>query len=111
MYKETPQIEPQEDAHATLRAIYQNPDVPLRMRLTAAVAAIGFEKPKLAAIATFKSGDDFGVHLERAIIASNAARQPMKTIEARTTNGHHPSPNEVSSARMGKSFQPLILSR
>lgn len=38
------------DAHAFLIAVYKNPDNPLPVRIDAAKAAIGFEKPKLAAL-------------------------------------------------------------
>jgi hypothetical protein len=37
-------------AYATLVAIYQNPSLPLRQRIRAAAAAIGYEKPRLAAV-------------------------------------------------------------
>jgi hypothetical protein len=38
------------DAHALLVAIYKDPSQPLIMRLDAAKAAIGYEKPKLSAM-------------------------------------------------------------
>lgn len=38
------------DSHALLMAIYKNPDNPLELRLDAAKAAIGYEKPRLAAV-------------------------------------------------------------
>jgi hypothetical protein len=34
-----------EDAHAFLRAVYQNPDVPLAVRMRAAAIAIEYERP------------------------------------------------------------------
>jgi hypothetical protein len=79
------------------------------LRIKAAVEALPYVHPKLAMVATANANGDFGTMLERAIEASKAAREPLKIIEARTqpTNGHHPSPNEVSSARMGKSFSSL----
>lgn len=40
----------QGDAHAFLTAVYKNEDLDLKMRLDAATAAIGYEKPKLAAV-------------------------------------------------------------
>jgi hypothetical protein len=110
MYKEAPQIEPQEDAHATLRAIYQCLDVPLRMRMQAAAMALPYERPKLEAVATFNGGEDFGTRLERAIASSNSVRQPLNKIEAKaTTNGGHlgPSAEQVSANAMPKSFPSL----
>lgn len=38
------------DAHAFLMAVYKDTSNPLKDRLAAATAAIGYEKPKLAAI-------------------------------------------------------------
>lgn len=38
------------DAHAFLVAVYKDPGNPLKARLDAATAAIGYEKPKLASI-------------------------------------------------------------
>ncbi len=38
------------DSHALLMAIYKNPHNPIELRLDAAKAAIGYEKPRLAAV-------------------------------------------------------------
>jgi hypothetical protein len=38
------------DAHAFLIAVYKNPEIATKDRLAAATAAIGYEKPKLAAV-------------------------------------------------------------
>lgn len=38
------------DAHAYLMAVYKDKTVPIKDRLAAATAAIGYEKPKLAAV-------------------------------------------------------------
>jgi hypothetical protein len=93
-----------------LEAVYMNPDLPLTVRIKAAVEALPYVHPKLAMVATANANGDFGAMLERAIAASNAVRKP-KLIEAKpepNVNGHHePTPQEVSSARMGKSFAPL----
>lgn len=39
------------DAHSYLMAVYKDPSVSTKERLTAAIAAIGYEKPRLAAVA------------------------------------------------------------
>lgn len=50
------------DAHAFLCAVYKNPEFPAKLRLDAATAAIGYEKPRLAAVE--HSGDkENPVHL------------------------------------------------
>jgi hypothetical protein len=109
MCKEAPYIEPQEDAHATLRAIYQNPDVPIRMRMSAAIAAIGFEKPKLEALAVTRIDGDFGEMLERAVTRSNVARlegpiRPIKVIDTNPSTVKSSEAAEVSSQKMGQGF-------
>src|SRR3989304_9566126 len=40
----------QGDAHALLMAVYKNASLPLKARLDAAVAAIGYEKPRLSSV-------------------------------------------------------------
>jgi hypothetical protein len=37
------------DAHALLIAVYKNPEIPLNLRVDAAKAAVGYEKPRLNA--------------------------------------------------------------
>ena len=36
------------DGHAMLMAVYKSPDMPINIRIDAAKAAIGYEKPKLS---------------------------------------------------------------
>ena len=38
------------DAHAYLMTVYKNPALPVKDRLAAATAAIGYEKPKLGSV-------------------------------------------------------------
>jgi hypothetical protein len=68
-----------ESAHALLKAVYQNPEVPLPVRMRAAIAALPFETPKLAVTAQV-SESDFATLLDRRI-------EQMKLIEAKPTNG------------------------
>jgi hypothetical protein len=76
-----PIVETVEDAHAFLRAVYQNPDVPLAVRMKAAAIAIEYERPTLRAVAVLPPGGDFAKRLELAI--ERSSRPPMKVIEAR----------------------------
>jgi hypothetical protein len=70
-----------EDAHAFLRAVYQNPDVPLAVRMRAAAIAIEYERPSLKAMAMVPVGGNFAKRLEAGI--ERSAARPMKVIEAR----------------------------
>ena len=55
------------DAHAFLIAVYKDTKNPIKDRLAAATAAIGYEKPKLAAIE--HSGDMAVTLHEQALVA------------------------------------------
>jgi hypothetical protein len=67
------------DALEFLQAIYQDRQMPLRVRMRAAIEALPFEVPKLSAVAVAsKNGNDFASRLERAI-----ARSGVKMIEAK----------------------------
>jgi hypothetical protein len=76
-----------ENAHALLRAVYQNPEVPLSVRMRAAIAALPFEAPKLAV--TYQASEqDFATLLDARI-------ERMKLIEQakpEPTNGGKPAP-------------------
>lgn len=54
------------DAHALLMTIYKDPNNPMPLRIDAAKAAIGFEKPKLAAVQ--HSGDEDNPIHSRSVI-------------------------------------------
>jgi hypothetical protein len=95
-----------------LRSIYMDEDIPLPTRIRAATEAAQYTHPRLAMVAVAHGRDDFASLLDRAVARSNAARSgchEMKVIEAKPepTILPDPTPEEVSSERMTKSFQPL----
>ena len=64
------------DAHAFLTAIYKDPEQPIELRVHAAKAAIGYEKPRLAAVDTTHTGD--GPTLAELITMSYERKQAKK---------------------------------
>src|SRR5262249_23639071 len=50
-------IDTPENAHALLKAVYQNPEVPLAVRMRAAMACLPFETPRLLATAIIDERD------------------------------------------------------
>jgi hypothetical protein len=64
-------------AHEFLEAVWNDPGVPLPLRIRAAVEALPYERPKLAATYSFHLGHD----LDEAI-ARSEGRLPEPTNEA-----------------------------
>jgi hypothetical protein len=94
-------VEPDEvlsdiDAHGYLQGVYRGQIKPNNSRMRAAIAALPFEKPKLAVVATTTTGD-LADRLMHALTATQQViedRKTMKVIE------HEPkveaaSPDEV----------------
>lgn len=68
------------DALSFLQAIYRSANVPLSVRMRAAIEALPFESPKLSATAILQ-GDDFSARLERAIARSGAGARLIEHRE------------------------------
>lgn len=69
------------DAHAFLMAVYKDMANPMKDRLAAATAAIGYEKPKLAAVE--HSGDK-----ENPVTFEIVTGVPQQIPDAPKPNGH-----------------------
>jgi hypothetical protein len=80
----------EDDALGLLRAIYRAPGVPLPVRMRAAIAALPFERPKLAVIASV-STEDLVERMQRALQATG------KVIEGRATRLLETKPAQVVS--------------
>lgn len=106
------QLDEHEGSLHLLQKVYRDPMQPLQRRIRCAEKALPFEFPKLAVLATVPANGDFAAALDRAVAASNAARQPRliegKVIEPPKGEGSPKvrSAAEVSADHMGKGFQP-----
>ncbi len=57
-----------------LQAVYSDPAQPMSRRMRAAIAALPFERPKLAVVASLDAGPGFAARLEAAIAKTAAMR-------------------------------------
>jgi hypothetical protein len=78
------ELEPNATSLKFLQTIYRSPSVPLSTRMRAAIAALQFEHPKLAVMATIDGGD-FGERLENAVKRSSEVIEAVPAIEAKPT--------------------------
>jgi hypothetical protein len=70
------------DSHALLMAVYKDPENPLSIRIDAAKAAIGYEKPRLQAIE--HTGADGGpIEVEGEVIHKGMTPQQAAEVYAR----------------------------
>jgi hypothetical protein len=75
------------DALSFLQAIYRSANVPLSVRMRAAIEALPFESPKLSATAIIQ-GDSFAERLERAIARSTWSILRQREQEIATMSEH-----------------------
>ena len=92
-------IDNPQDAHALLKAVYQNPEVPLPVRMRAAMACLPFETPKLLATAIVNEGS-FAELLDRRL----KRMEEMKLIEAKPTNSNKIIEGNQVNARLPPSI-------
>lgn len=73
-------------AHEFLQGIYRNEEVPLPVRMRAAIESLPFETPKLATVANVNF--NFAVELDKKI--EERSQRSMKLIEAQPVETKHP---------------------
>jgi hypothetical protein len=92
-----------------LQTIYRNPEVPLPVRMRAAMAALQFEHPKLAVTANVESGD-FADQLEQAVKRSRMIdAKPITDISSHTANV--PSETKRPHVQVSNCGKPTIVDR
>ena len=72
-----------------LQAIYRCPDQPLHVRMKAAIAALPFEHPRLAVVATVDGRDNWAKALQGAIARSRPVLELHAAEPAPAANGGH----------------------
>ena len=89
-----------------LQTIYRNPEVPLPVRMRAAMAALQFEHPKLAVSANIEAGD-FAFKLDQAVERSRKVIEAKPMIEGNVTaNVSSDVPNETKASNGHKPSVP-----
>jgi hypothetical protein len=98
-------IDNPENAHALLKAVYQNPEVPLPVRMRAAMACLPFESPKLAVTAVVTE-NDIATLLDKRI-AKYERMQKAKVIEAKP----NPEPPKENKGNADARLSPSVPDR
>lgn len=69
-----------------LRAIYSDPGQPMQRRMRAAIAALPFENPKMAVVASIQGNAGFASRLEAAIVRSRKGENGGTLIDQSDNN-------------------------
>jgi hypothetical protein len=80
------EVGPEPTSLDLLQAVYRNPDVPLPVRMRAAIAAAPYEHPRLSITANVE-GKDIGLLLERAIERSLQAGTVINGVAREVPQG------------------------
>ncbi len=93
---EPDEVLPEVDAHGYLQEVYPGLIQPNGSRLKAAIAALPFERPKLAVVAT-TSSEDLVERLERAMEARMKVinSRPVQVLEAPKADAGLPEPEPL----------------
>ncbi len=79
-----------------LQAVYRDSAQPMTRRIRCAVAALPFERPKLAVVATMSGGKDFAALLEAAISRGKVIEGRVLSLRAEPTDSGVAHPERSS---------------
>ena len=103
------ELEPNATSLTLLQKVYRSSSVALQTRMRAAIAALPFESPKLAVVATLNAGD-FADQLEAAIERSRRV-SPMIEAKPTTNVSSENVSSEASSTKTLSNGKPMIPDR
>src|SRR5262245_13692204 len=98
------ELEPNATSLTLLQKVYHSAAVPLSTRMRAAIAALPFESPKLAVVAT-SNGGDFADQLDRAVERSRKMIEAKPLIEANSDT------TPIETNRPSNGGKPVIIDR
>ena len=93
-----------------LQTIYRNPEVPLPVRMRAAMAALQFEHPKLAVTANVEAGD-FAFKLDQAVERSRRVMIEAKPMIDANVSSDTDNVSDTTSPPVSNGHKPSIPDR
>src|SRR5262245_10931959 len=106
------ELEPNATSLKLLQKVYRSPAIALATRIRAAMAALQFEHPKLAVVATVDGNNDFAAKLDQALERSRkVTAPPMIEATAISDTANVPSDTKRPIAQPLNGHEPSVIDR